>query len=118
SCFEHAGQGRYYRRAFKQGLPGEFSKTADTINLSLHAIQEATELSRQGNLLNKLHQTNNQNLRSSLAGNQEDLLTLSNKIEDVLGNAQSGLDASLHSMTVVEDLSQELLGINREMQDT
>ncbi len=118
SCFEHAGQGRYYRHAFKQGLPGEFSKTADNINLSLHAIQEATELSRQGNLLNKLHQTNNQNLRSSLAGNQEDLLTLSNKIEDVLGNAQSGLDASLHSMTVVEDLSQELLGINREMQDT
>lgn len=118
SCFEHAGQGRYYRHAFKQGLPGEFSKTADNINLSLHAIQEATELSRQGNLLNKLHQTNNQNLRSSLAGNQEDLLTLSNKIEDVLGNAQSGLDASLHSMTVVEDLSRELLGINREMQDT
>lgn len=118
SCFEHAGQGRYYRHAFKQGLPGEFSKTADNINLSLHAIQEATELSRQGDLLNKLHQTNNQNLRSSLAGNQEDLLTLSNKIEDVLGNAQSGLDASLHSMTVVEDLSQELLGINREMQDT
>ena len=118
SCFEHAGQGRYYRHAFKQGLPGEFSKTADNINLSLRAIQEATELSRQGDLLNKLHQTNNHNLRHNLAGNQEDLLTLSNKIEDVLGNAQSGLDASLHSMTVVEDLSQELLGINREMQDT
>ena len=48
SCFEHAGQGRYYRHAFKQGLPGEFSKTADNINLSLRAIQEATELSRQG----------------------------------------------------------------------
>ncbi len=118
SCFEHAGQGRYYRHAFKQGLPGEFSKTADNINLSLRAMQEATELSRQGDLLNKLHQTNNHNLRHNLAGNQEDLLTLSNKVEEVLGTAQQGLDASLHSMTVVEELSQELIGINREMQDT
>lgn len=118
SCFEHAAEGNYYRFAFNQGLPGEFSKTADNVNLSLKAIQEATELSRQSGLLNQLHNTNNSSLRQNLSGNQEDLLTLSEKMDEALSNAQSGLEASEHSLNSVESISQDLFGINNEIQDT
>lgn len=118
SCFEHAAEGNYYRHAFKQGLPGEFAKTADNVNVSLDAIQEATELSRQSGLLNQLHNNNNHNLRRNLSGNQNDLLTLSQKMDETLENAQSGLDASQNSLGTVEELSQELLGITQEIQET
>ena len=118
SCFEHAAEGKYYRHAFNQGLPGEFSKIADNVNISLDAIQEATELSRQSGLLNQLHDNNNSSLRHNLAGNQDDLLMLSSKMDEVLNNAQSGLDASEQSLNTVESLSQDLININQEIQDT
>ncbi|WP_024871744.1 methyl-accepting chemotaxis protein [Tolumonas lignilytica] len=118
SCFEHAAEGKYYRHAFNQGLPGEFSKIADNVNISLDAIQEATELSRQSGLLNQLHDSNNSSLRHHLSGNQDDLLMLSSKMDEVLTNAQSGLDASEQSLHTVETLSQDLININQDIQDT
>lgn len=118
SCFEHAAEGNYYRHAFNQGLPGEFCKIADNVNISLDAIQEATELSRQSGLLNQLHDLNNTSLRQNLSGNQEDLLTLSQRMDEVLDNAQSGLDASKESLHTAEVLSQDLIDINQEIQDT
>ncbi len=118
SCFEHAAEGRYYRRAFKQGLPGEFAKLADNINLSLTAIQEATELSRQASLLNKLHTANGLSLRKHLGGNQDDLLSLSQTMDEMTRKAQAMLLDSETSLASAQTLGSDLVGINRTMQDT
>lgn len=118
SCFEHAAEGRYYRRAFNQGLPGEFASIADNVNISLNAIQEATELSRQSGLLNQLHTANSISLRNNLAGNQDDLQVLSQKMDDMLDHARQGLEASVESLSTVETLGNSLQTINQDIQDT
>lgn len=118
SCFEEVAVGNYYRYAFTQGLPGEFSDIAQNVNLSLNAIKEATELSRQSGLLNQLHMINHESLHESLSGNQTDLHILSQRMDDVLNKAQLGLNASEKSLETTSKLSAELQTINAEMQQT
>lgn len=116
ASFEQAATGNYHRNVFTTGLPGEFAQSAKSINLSLQAMQTALELSQKDLLLGELHKINSNSLLRNLKGNQHDLITLTNHVDKILGNAAEGKDSAAESMQAVSALSKELHGMNNEMQ--
>jgi methyl-accepting chemotaxis protein len=116
ACFARAGQGEYHRIAFGQGLPPEFARSVENINLSLRAMRKADELSRQNKMMGALHQLNVGSLLQNLKGNQHDLLLLSEQMDAVLDSATHGRDGAEQSMETVTSLSGELQDMNQGMQ--
>jgi hypothetical protein len=99
-------------------LPADFSRSVENINLSLHAMQKASELSRQNKMMGALHQLTVGSLLQNLQGNQQDLIVLAKQMDAVLDSANHGRDGAQQSLETVMTLSGELQDMNHGMQST
>ncbi|MEJ2763533.1 methyl-accepting chemotaxis protein [Photobacterium sp. MCCC 1A19761] len=115
NSFNRAGKKEFHRKGLTAGLPNEFAKAMSNVNTSIHAIHEAHIYSRQNRLKSELHQINTSNLLINLKNNQQELVTLSNKMDDVLSIASESRDGAEHSREVVGDIRNALDDMNARM---
>ncbi|HHI5409752.1 TPA: methyl-accepting chemotaxis protein [Vibrio metoecus] len=115
NTFEKTAQHQFHRKGFHDGLPGEFSHTMKNINKAVQSMQDAYVFSRQDRLRSELHKTNTSNLLIKLKNNQEEMVALSNKMDDVIVIATESRDGAEESRSLVKDLSNELNNMNSRM---
>ncbi|WYB23521.1 methyl-accepting chemotaxis protein [Gallaecimonas sp. GXIMD1310] len=115
NCFLRASKKEFYRRGFYRGLPGEFGVTMKNINLALKAMEDAALFSQQNRLLSELHRLNTGNLLSNLKTNQQDLMVLSETMDDVLHLAENSRNGAMQSRDSVTEMKTSLNDMNTRM---
>lgn len=115
NCFQRASEGKFHRRGFSHGLPGEFGATMDNINLALQSMEDAALFSRQNRLLSELHRLNTGNLLSNLKANQQDMMALSDTMDSVLSLAEETRSGAQESREAVTDMQSSLTDMNQRM---
>jgi methyl-accepting chemotaxis protein len=116
NSFQAASKRSFYRKGLMAGLPGEFGVIMGNVNTALEGMSKADMFSRQNRLLSELHHVNTSNLLANLKNNQQDLSTLSNKMDDVLTIAGESRDGANNSRESAAELRQSLLDVNQRMQ--
>lgn len=115
NCFQRTSNNEFHRKGLTAGLPGEFSKTMDNINEAIESMRQAHVFSRQNRLMSELHHINTTNLLVNLKNNQQELVSLSNKMDDVLSIATETRDGAEQSREVVGDIHNSLEDMNVRM---
>ncbi|SHO56887.1 methyl-accepting chemotaxis protein [Vibrio quintilis] len=115
NSFERAGQRQFHRRGLTTGLPGEFGQSLSGVNEALDAMKQAHIYSRENKLKGELHQLNTSNLLHNLTSNQQELVTLSGKMDDVLELARESRDGAEHSREVVGQIRNSFGDMNVRM---
>ncbi|SMS02939.1 Methyl-accepting chemotaxis protein 4 [Vibrio mangrovi] len=115
NSFQRTSKGEFHRRGLVDGLPGEFAETMRNINEAIDSMQKAHVFSRQNRLKSELHHLNTSNLIVNLRNNQQELVTLSHKMDDVLGIATESRDGAEQSREVVREIRQALDDVNVRM---
>jgi methyl-accepting chemotaxis protein len=115
NSFQRTSQGQYYRRGLVDGLPGEFAETMTNINRAIESMRDAYIFSRQNRLKSELHHLNTTNLLINLQNNQQELATLSDKMDEVLTIATESRDGAEQSREVVGDIRHSLDDVNERM---
>lgn len=116
NSFQAASNRSFYRKGLMVGLPGEFGAMMGNVNIALEGMSNADMYSRQNRLLSELHHVNTSNLLANLKNNQQDLSTLSNKMDGVLNIAGESRDGANDSRESAAELRQSLLSVNQRMQ--
>lgn len=83
ACFEAVSANDFTRRPFTEGLAPYFAKSLQKIDQSIDLMQKAEEVTRSNRLSSGLHQINTKNLISNLTISQNDLIHLSEQIQQV-----------------------------------
>jgi methyl-accepting chemotaxis protein len=116
NSFQAASHRAFYRKGLVDGLPGEFGTMMNNVNIALDGMSSADMFSRQNRLLSELHHVNTTNLLANLKNNQQDLSTLSDKMDGVLSIAGESRDGANSSRESAAELRQSLLDVNQRMQ--
>ncbi|WP_413282905.1 methyl-accepting chemotaxis protein [Vibrio sp. MA40-2] len=116
NSFQSASRREFYRKGLKAGLPGEFGVMMDNVNIALEGMHNADVFSRQNRLLSELHHVNTSNLLTNLKNNQQDLSSLSDKMDGVLSIAGDSRDGANNSRESAAELRQSLVEVNKRMQ--
>ncbi len=83
ACFEAVSKNDFTRRPFTEGLAPYFAKSLQKIDQSIDLMQQAENITRSNSLSSGLHQINTKNLISNLTVSQNDLIHISEQIEQV-----------------------------------
>jgi len=115
TCFKLVSEGVYYRKALAHGLPGAFAESLDKINQSVRAMEDNVEFISKNELASNIHTMQASKLLTSLKLNQQDLVGMSNEMDQVEAIAISNRDAAKQSMSVVGHISGELSNMNSQV---
>ena len=115
TCFKLVSEGVYYRKALAHGLPGEFADSLDKINQSVKAMEENVEFISKNELASSIHAMNASKLLNSLKLNQQDLVGMSNEMDQVETIAINNRDSAKQSMSVVGHISGALNNMNSQV---
>jgi len=83
ACFEAVSKNDFTRRPFTEGLAPYFAKSLQKIDQSIDLMQQAENITRSNRLSSGLHQINTKNLISNLTVSQNDLIHISEQIEQI-----------------------------------
>ncbi|MCG6217291.1 methyl-accepting chemotaxis protein [Vibrio furnissii] len=115
NSFQRTSQKQFHRQGLADGMPGEFSATMDKINHAIQSMHDAHVFSTQNRLKSELHHINTSNLLVNLKNNQQELVSLSQKMDDVLSIATQNRDGAEESRETVQDLKVALEDMNQRM---
>lgn len=116
NSFQAASSRKFYRKGLSVGLPGEFGKMMQNVNVAISTMEEADNFARQNRLKSELHHSNTSNLIVNLKNSQSDLTALSNKMDDVLNIASGSRDGAIESQETVADIRNAMHEINHRME--
>jgi methyl-accepting chemotaxis protein len=116
TCFSLVAEGSYYRKALALGLPGQFSDSLDKINQAIKAMEDNVQFISKNELGSRIHSMNASKLLISLKLNQQDLLGMSNEMDQVETIAIANREASKQSLKVVGEISGALNNMNSQVQ--
>ncbi|WP_246116189.1 methyl-accepting chemotaxis protein [Denitromonas halophila] len=116
NCFERAARRDFTRPALSMGMPGDFGKSEDEINLALDAMQKADTFSQRNRLSAGLHEMNTGSLFANLKVNQQDLTEVTDVMTNVLSIAERNRAGARTSRDTVEVLRQTMDSVNARMQ--
>jgi methyl-accepting chemotaxis protein len=117
TCFRLVSEGKYYRRANPDGLPGQFADSLEKINLSIKAMEENSQFVTRNELAFRLHTMNTNNLLHKLKLSQEDLLSNSGEMDDVEQIALSNRAGAETSLGAANRISEELTTMASRVQE-
>ena len=117
TCFKLVSEGVYYRKALSKGLPGQFASSLEKVNVAIRAMEENSSWINRNELASKLHAMNTANLLTKLKLNQQDLVSISDEMDEVEKTANSNREVAAKSLASVSELSGELSGMNDRVQD-
>lgn len=115
NTFQRTANNEFHREGLYDGMSGEFAATMKNINVAVNSMHEAHIYARQNRLRSALHKINTSNLLLNLKDNQQELVTLSEKMDDVIAIATQNRDGAEQSRTLVKDLNQSLDSMNSRM---
>jgi methyl-accepting chemotaxis protein len=96
TSFKYHSDGRYFRKAMPTGLHGFFNSNLEKVNISLDSLAQQAKLQMRKYLISAVHHLNTNNLLSNLTTNQQDLVTISSEMHQVLEKA-------VHTQQVAEE---------------
>ncbi|GGY13346.1 methyl-accepting chemotaxis protein [Paludibacterium paludis] len=108
TCFERVSSGDFRRRPLDGGLPGVFADSMGNLDIAIQAMADNDGFVRRNRLASQLAALNNPNLRQNLAGNQADLGTIRDAMEDVAGITRDNASGARQSLQSAEQLSGHL----------
>lgn len=85
ACFRNAGEERFHRRAYSDGLFGDIVRTFSNINTSLEAMEKNVLYIRQNELMSRLQMLNTGNMMKNLLRSQGDLIRITEEMNQVQG---------------------------------
>jgi methyl-accepting chemotaxis protein len=116
TCFSLVGEGIYYRKALSHGLPGQFADSLEKINLAISAMEDNVQFISKNELSSRMHSMNSSKLLASLKLNQQDLVGMSNEMDQVEAIAIANREAAMQSMGEVSQISDALNEMNSQVQ--
>lgn len=116
TCFNLVAEGVYYRKAFTHGLPGQFSVSLEKINHAIKAMEENVHFISKNELAARVHTLNSSKLLTSLKLNQQDLVGMSNEMDQVETIAMTNREAASQSLEVASHISDSLSVMNNQVQ--
>ena len=108
--------GDYYRRALSRGLPGQFALSLEKVNHAISAMEENVQFIRKNELSSRIHTLNSSKLLVSLKLNQQDLVGMSNEMDQVEAIAKTNREAAANSLDVASQIGVSLSGMNNQVQ--
>ncbi|MEP0073596.1 MAG: methyl-accepting chemotaxis protein [Marinomonas sp.] len=115
NSFHATSQRKFYRKGLTDGMPGEFGKMMQNVNVAIQAMEDADTFARQNKLMGQLHSLNTSNLLVNLKNSQADLSQLSVKMDDVLNIASESRDGAQKSRETVSSLRDSVGDVNERM---
>lgn len=117
TCFRLVSEGKYYRKAIPEGLPGQFAESLRKINLAIQAMEENGQYISRNELAFRLHTMNTENLLHKLKLNQNDLVSISGEMDEVERIAHTNREGAEASMSVANLISDELSAMTHRVQE-
>lgn len=117
TCFQRISEGVYYRRAFKDGLPGQLALSLGRINEAIDAMQSNVQYISRNKLTSTLHGINTDNLLNNLKLNQSDLIQVNEDMSVVEEIATSNVAITSGSREAVGNIRGSLNTIADNMQN-
>lgn len=105
SAFNAVANKDYSRKALSKGLPGEFSRSLESVNQSIIAMQSNEVFTEQNRLAAQLHKLNTRNLRANLELSQQDLKEISELMNNIARSSEKNADNALTSQNNAIQLS-------------
>ena len=110
TSFTYASEGKFFRKAYPQGLHGTFVSSLNNINTSINAMQETHQFLLKNELVSNLSQLNSSNLLKDLKLNQKSIEEIKEVMDIVTDTSQQmvtdaeGSQGSIN--TVVNNLNE------------
>ncbi len=117
TCFRLVAEGKFYRKAISDGLPGQFADSLDKVNLSIKAMEDNSKWISRNELAFRLHTMNSKSLLSKLKLNQQDLVSISGEMDQVEHIASANRKGAETSLVVANNISEELTVMARRVQE-
>ncbi len=117
TCFEQVGEGRFHRKPFAEGMPGQFSQSMQRIDLAIRAMEENQQLINRNDLASRLHTSNTKDLLKNLKLSQQDMLQTSKEMDEVEGIARTNREAAASSLDSVGQISHALTGMTERVDE-
>ncbi len=115
NTFQKTSLHQFHRNGLYDGLPGEFASTMKNINRAVQSMHDAHVFARQNRLRSSLHKVNTSNLLLNLKNNQQELVMLSEKMDEVITIATQNRDGAEESRGLIKDLNLALDSMNSRM---
>ncbi len=112
TCFTMVAEGIYYRKALAHGLPGQFAESLNRVNHAIKAMEGNVQFISKNELSSRIHSMNASKLLSSLKLSQQDLVGMSNEMDQVEIIAIANRKAATQSLGVVDSISSALDSMN------
>ena len=116
SCFEAVKRNDFNRKALTVGMPGQFEESLKNINEAVIGIKNAYEFSRKNRLLGSLHNLNTLHLLPNLITNQQDLMRISEQLNNMVDSSTKNRDVAHSSLQTVGKIVNDLTGMSSSMQ--
>jgi len=110
-----AGQRNFYRCAFPAGLPGKMETGIEYANAAIRTMQQNHELDRANKLAHQLHELNTENLVVNLKLCQQDMLTVTETLNNVVEIARTNVDAAENSKEGVHEINNTMMAISSKV---
>ena len=107
--------GKYYRKAFPDGLHGGFKKGLESHNVLLDGMADQQRGQMRNMLISMVHQLNTSNLLSNLASNQSDLNQVTDEMQVVLDLAATTSADAVKSQSTVSQAVERLNEISERI---
>ena len=108
TTFQYASEGKYFRRAHPEGLHGTFRHTMEQVNRSVERLADSTRFMLRNELATNLSHLNASNLLKNLKLNQQDLINMYERMQEVSDIAQSSADNAAESNASVAHIVDTL----------
>jgi len=106
----------FARPVFADALPGEMGRSLDSLQAAQHTMRQVNELATQSRLSSALHHLNLANLIPKLASNQDDLMEVSRKMDELYRLAEHNRKNAEENLGTSRKIADEFTAIDHEME--
>jgi len=104
TTYQYAAEGKYHRKAQPSGLHGTFRHTMECVNRSIERLAESTKFILRNELASQLSHLNASNLLKNLRLNQQDLINMHEKMQEVTEISRATANDAVESRASIESI--------------
>lgn len=111
TCFDYVSKNNFDRIGLTKGMPGLFGRSLESVNNSIQEMSKNAALVASNDLHSQLHAVNINNLIHSMQHSRDDLVSISQRIEEVQGIAVTNNDEATANQSHVQHMVDSLVKI-------
>ena len=108
TSFNYASEGKFFRKAYSQGLHGDFSTSLENINISFHAMEETYNFMIKNELVSNLAQLSSDNLLTDLKLNQQSIESIQSVMTAVTATSRQMVEEADKSKLSISNVVSNL----------